>query len=64
MTDGTKSSPVKIDDDVWLGMNVIVLKGVHIGKGVVVAANSVVATSLPDHVLAGGSPAKIIRKLS
>jgi acetyltransferase-like isoleucine patch superfamily enzyme len=44
-------------------MNVVVLKGVRIGRGTVVAANSVVTRSLPAGVLAGGVPARVIRTL-
>lgn len=57
------SMPVKIGDDVWLGMNVIVLKGVHIGDGSVVAANSVVTKDIPAGSLAAGQPAKVVRAL-
>lgn len=55
--------PVLIEDDVFLGMNVVVLKGSLIGKGTVVAANSVVTNTLPPNVLAGGVPAKVIKNL-
>ena len=58
-----KTAPIKIGDDVWLGLNVIVLKGVTIGEGSVIAAGSVVVESVPAHVLAGGCPATIIRAL-
>ena len=44
-------------------MNVVVLKGCSIGKGTVVAANSVVTGSLPPRVIAGGVPARVIRAL-
>lgn len=53
------SRPVVIEDDVFLGMNVVVLKGCKIGRGSVVAANSVVSSSLPPGVIAGGIPAKV-----
>lgn len=58
-----RSAPVIIEPDVWLSMNVTVLKGVTIGQGTVVAANSVVSRSLPAGVLAGGAPAKVVRTL-
>lgn len=58
-----KKKAVIIEDDVWLGLNVVVQKGVRIGKGTIVAANSVVTHSLPDYVVAGGHPAKILKKL-
>jgi lipopolysaccharide O-acetyltransferase len=57
----TVSSPVRIDDRVWLGERVIVLKGVHIGERTVVGAGSVVTRSLPACVIAVGNPAKVIR---
>lgn len=53
--------PVVIEDDVWLGLGSIVLPGVTIGRGTVVAAGSVVSRSLPPMVLAGGVPARVIR---
>jgi acetyltransferase-like isoleucine patch superfamily enzyme len=56
-------SPIVLDDDVWLGMNVVVQKGVHIGKGTVVAANSIVTCSLPEDVVVAGQPAKVLKKL-
>ena len=58
-----KGAPVVIEDDVWLGMNCMVLKGVTIGRHTVVAANSLVTHSLPPNVLAAGSPARVIRTL-
>lgn len=58
-----KTSPVTIEDNVWLGMNVVVLKGVTIGKGSVIAANSVVTKDVPCNVVAGGIPAKVISPL-
>jgi lipopolysaccharide O-acetyltransferase len=53
---------VIIKDKVWLGEFVTVLPGVTIGKGTIVGANSVVSKSLPDNVIAVGSPAKIIKR--
>lgn len=55
------SAPVLIEDNAWLGANVIVLKGVHIGRNTVVAAGSVVSRSLPENVIAGGIPAAPIK---
>ncbi|HUK99255.1 MAG TPA: acyltransferase [Nitrospirota bacterium] len=59
-----KTEPIVIGNDVFLGMNVVVLKGVTIGEGTIVAANSVVSSSLPEKVLAGGSPARVIRSIA
>lgn len=56
------SAPIVIEDDVWIGCNVIVLKGVKIGKGSVVAAGSVVNKSCPPHSLLAGVPARIVRE--
>jgi len=56
--------PVIIEDDVWIGANCIILPGVTIGKGSVVAAGSVVVKSIPAYVLAGGNPAEVIKDFS
>ena len=50
-----------LGEDVWLGCNVIVLKGVSIGNGAVVAAGAVVTKSIPANEIWGGAPAKFIR---
>jgi len=55
--------PVVIEDDVWLSARVIVLKGVTIGRGAVVAAGAVVTKDVAPHTLVGGVPAKLIRSL-
>lgn len=47
----TKTSPVRIGDNVWLGANVVVLKGVTIGDNAVVVANSVVSKEVPANTL-------------
>lgn len=55
------SKPVTIEDRVWCGANVTITKGVHIGKGAIVAANAVVTKDVPARSLVAGVPAKIIR---
>lgn len=50
-----------IGNDVWLGANVVVLRGVTIGDGCIVAANAVVTKDIPPYSIAGGIPAKVIR---
>ena len=55
------SKPVTIHDYAWLGRDVHVLKGVTIGRGAVVAAGSVVASDVPDHALAMGVPARVVK---
>jgi len=54
---------ITIGNDVWIGMDTIVLGGVTIGNGSVIAAGSVVTKSIPENVLAGGVPARVIRPL-
>lgn len=61
---GGNTAPVVIEDDVWLCMNVTVLKGVTIGRGSVVAVGSVVVSDIPPGVLAGGIPAGIVKRLT
>ena len=53
--------PVVIEDDVWVGANVTILKGVTIGHGSVVAAGAVVTKSCPPYSIIGGVPAKLIK---
>lgn len=53
---------VIIEDDVWIGDKVTILSNVVIGKGAVVAANSVVTKSVPSYSVVAGNPAKIIKK--
>ncbi|HEX7443222.1 MAG TPA: acyltransferase [Acidimicrobiales bacterium] len=55
-------SPVVIGDGSWLGHNVVVLPGAHIGRHVTVGAGSVVRGTLPDHSVAVGVPARVIRR--
>jgi acetyltransferase-like isoleucine patch superfamily enzyme len=55
-----KAIPVRIEDNVWLGMNVVVLRGVTIGRNSVISANSVVTRSIPADVIAAGHPARVV----
>jgi maltose O-acetyltransferase len=57
------AEPITIGDNVWLGGGAIVCPGVTIGENTVVGAGSVVTQDLPAHVLAVGSPARVIRSL-
>lgn len=58
-----EAKPIVIGEDVWLGLNVTVLKGVSIGDGSIIGAGSVVTKDIPPHTLAAGNPAKVIRQL-
>ena len=57
-TEGS-SQPIVIEDDVWIGANSIILPGVRIGKGAIVAAGSVVTRNVPPMAVARGNPAKV-----
>ena len=57
----TTKGPIIIGDDVWVGMNAIVLSGVHVGRGAVIAAGSVVTKDVPPYAIVAGAPAKVIR---
>ena len=54
--------PVSVGDGSWLGHGTVVLPGARIGRHVVVGANSVVTGTLPDHCVAAGVPARVIRQ--
>ena len=56
-----KTMPVKICDNVWIGMNAVVLKGVTIGENSVVAAGSVVTKSVPPNTVVAGNPAVAVK---
>lgn len=56
------SAPIEIGNHVWIGMNSIILKGVTIGDGSVIAAGSIVTKDIPSGCLAAGVPARVIRK--
>jgi lipopolysaccharide O-acetyltransferase len=54
-------APIEIADGAWLGQNVVVGPGVRIGRGAVVGANAVVLADVPDHSVAVGAPARVVR---
>lgn len=59
----TKSAPIRIEDNVFIGARSIILKGVTIGEGAVVGAGSVVSQDVPPFVVVCGNPAKIVKSL-
>ena len=60
----TQAEAITIGDDTWIGGNVTILPGVHIGRNVVIGAGSVVTKDIPDSVIAFGNPCKVVRKNS
>ena len=55
--------PTIIEEDVWIGVNAIILKGIIIGKGAIVAAGAVVTKNVPPNTIVAGNPAKVIKEL-
>lgn len=53
--------PIIVEDDVWVGTGAIILKGVKIGRGSIVAAGALVIQDVPAYSIVGGVPAKIIK---
>ena len=60
---GVSTTPVVIEDDVWIGANAVVLPGVRIGNHSVIAAGAVVTKDVPPHSIVAGVPAKVIKKI-
>lgn len=62
VTQGYKTDPVIIEDDVWIGSHVMILPGVKIGKGAVIGAGSVVTHDVLPYTVCAGNPARMIKK--
>ena len=59
---GFAPMPVTIGNNVWVGMNSVVMRGVTIGENTIIGANSIVTKSIPANVIAVGSPCKVIKE--
>ena len=59
--DEKKKICVEIGNDVWIGDHALIMEGVHIGNGAIIAAGAVVVKDVPDYAIVGGNPAKLIR---
>ena len=55
--------PVRVGDDVWIGSHSIILKGINIGDGAIVASGSVVSKDVEPFTIVGGNPAIVIKRL-
>ncbi|MCZ0703700.1 maltose O-acetyltransferase [Natronobacillus azotifigens] len=58
------AKPITVGDNVWIGGSSIINPGVTVGNNVVIASGSVVVKDVPDNVVVGGNPAKVIKQLS
>jgi maltose O-acetyltransferase len=56
-----EEQPITIEDDVWIGTRVIILPGVHVGKGVIIGAGAVVTKNIPNCSIVAGNPARVVR---
>lgn len=56
-----KAYPIVVEEDVWIGAGVAILKGVHIGRGAVIGAGSVVLNDVPEYSIVAGVPARVIK---
>lgn len=57
----TEIEPIVIGDDVWIGSRSLIMKGVHIGNGAIIAAGSVVTRDVPPYEIWGGNPAHFLK---
>jgi acetyltransferase-like isoleucine patch superfamily enzyme len=60
--EATSKGPIILQDDVWIGDRVLVLSGITIGQGAVVAAGSTVVKDVPAYAIVGGTPARVIKQ--
>jgi acetyltransferase-like isoleucine patch superfamily enzyme len=57
-------APVRIGNNVWLGVNTTVLKGVTVGENAVIGAGSIITSDIPANVIAAGNPCRVIKDLA
>ena len=60
--DAIYDQDVIIERDVWVGANVTILKGVHVGESAIIAAGAVVTKDVPAYTIVGGVPARVIKR--
>lgn len=58
------NEPIKIEDNVWIGERAVILKGVTIGKGSIVAMGAIVTKNVPEFCVVAGNPAKVVKVLN
>ncbi|MCK5127033.1 MAG: acyltransferase [candidate division Zixibacteria bacterium] len=58
------AKPIIIEDEVWIGVRAIILKGVTIGRGAIIGAGALITKDVPPFTFAGGNPAKNIKKVA
>ena len=59
--DAVSKGEILIEDEVWLGTNALIMSGIKIGKGAIIAAGSIVTKDVPPYSIFGGNPAKLIK---
>lgn len=60
VVEAINKGPIIVEDDVWIGTNVLILSGVRVGRGAIIAAGAVVTRDVPPYVIVGGVPARPI----
>ncbi|UYJ17973.1 MAG: hypothetical protein OGM58_00210 [Veillonellaceae bacterium] len=58
-----KCKPVRIKKKAWIGAKAIIMPGVTIGEGAVIGSGAIVTKDVPDHTIAVGNPARVIKKV-
>lgn len=61
---GVTTSPIIIEDETWIGANVVIVAGVTVGKHCIIAAGSIVTKNIPPYSVAVGNPARVIKQYS